>query len=108
MEANEIEKYINTWLSLNPQYNQIFKTLRETYPDISSLAARNLIINKITINDLFLLDICAHCGQVYDRAKMITSLTTFADPNPVNFCCIEHIKLYDPLKQIREITKTPQ
>lgn len=104
METNEIEKYINTWLSLNPHYTQIFFLLRETYPDIPSLVARNMIINKITLNDLFLLDLCAHCGKIFDRAKMITTLTTFAEPNPINFCCIEHMKLYDPMKQLEELS----
>lgn len=98
MEVNDIETYINNWSKVNPQLKPLYIILGRYHPEIPPLEARNMLM-KITPNDLFLMDICAFCYGIFERSKMITTLTTIADPYPINFCSISHLKLYNNEKQ---------
>lgn len=93
--SSEVEKYIATWLSTSPHFYQVYFALKLQYPRVPELKVRQTILETVGRKELFLFDVCAYCGRKFPRGEMISSLTTVGDPHPVNFCSLDHVKLYD-------------
>jgi hypothetical protein len=96
---NSVQRYIASWLSLNAHYRPVFKALQKTHADLSELVLKQVIEATVGRAELFAFEGCAYCGLFYERQAIISTLTENAEAMPLNFCSLEHLKLYHKRQQ---------
>lgn len=91
---NSVRRYISSWLDIHPHYEPIFRALQQTHAGLSEMVLKQVIEATVGRAELFLFEGCAYCGEFFKRDTLVSTLTSNTESMPLNFCCLQHMKMY--------------